>query len=528
MFGALLLAVLVRESVVAAQRDGVPWRQRLVDAARTQWLILLALAGVLAIGVHLLAGGTATLGDYGTTATADGIWDRLFGDTAETTRRSAMSFVRSLVQGGFVFPFALGIGAALAATAGRLGRRLIVPGLLTLVSVPLVIASVVLAASAQEERYAFYPAALIALFAVTAVEHVRRLSGWLTAGAVIAVWALLTGAAQPGGSSFDFFHAPAGAFWTRVLDARLRDLEGDLLGWTLLPRTGWLLFAAGLVAMVVVVRLLAARRARLVHGLLAGGLAACAVMQVVAMQYGFKQELHGTTTAPGGIAGAPGHDERATDVDAALPGGADAMVVPALIRPGAPFGETEHVEMWSKAITTVAAMPWNGAPVPASAGMTVLPTVLGPDGLARPQGTPPRWLVAIPDDPRMQFAADQERGPGRTAFAVWRLRNPERARWTAAGLGADGGLPAGVTGRLTLDTRTAPVPAGVRLTLAPTGSEPARFTLTREGRRVARGRLVPGATRDVTLRLPDDRPDHVTWTLRSDGLASLVAVRIRD
>src|SRR5262249_25126208 len=150
------------------------------------------------------------------------------------------------------------------------------------------------------------------------------------------------------------FHAPAGAFWSRVLDPRLRHAESSLLGWTLLSPTGWLLFAVGLAAMVVFVRV-ADRHTRVVRAVLASGLTACALMQLVAMQYDFKQELNGTTSVPGGIAGSPGHADRPTFLDAAMPSGASAMIIPAAA------GGAEVAEMWAKKINAVLATPWNGA-----------------------------------------------------------------------------------------------------------------------------------------------------------------------
>lgn len=520
LFVALLIAVLVREGVVAAQKDGVPWSRRLKEAARTEWLLLIAFVLIGAFAIHLLRGGTATLGDYGATATPSGIWDRLFGDLADPTRRSAMTFLRSLVMGSFVFPFALGIGAALGAATGRLGRRLIVPGVLTLVSIPLVIGGVVLAQASQEERYVFYPATLIALFAVAALEHLRRLRGWITAGGVIAVWALLVGAPGPGTTSFDFFHAPAGAFWTRVLDARMKRWEGDLLGWTLLPRTGWLLFAAGLVVLVVMLRLLLVRRGALVRGVLAGGLALCALLQVVAMQYGFQQELHGTTAVAGGIAGAPGHGERLTYIDAAMPAGASAILQPALARPEAPTADAEYAEIWSKKIDTVLSLSYVGAGVPAAAGMSVIDTRIGPDGLARWTAKLPRWLVTAPDDPRLQLPATLV-APGKTsAYAVWKLAAGDRARWTGQGIGPDGSVPPGHAATLTLDARATGA-TSVRLTFAAPGPQPARVTVGR-----SRLRLKPGATGELALRVPRGSADTAAWALRATGPARLIAAHI--
>jgi hypothetical protein len=467
MFAGLAATVIAAE---VARRPRTPLRD--------YWPLLIAFALIAAAAVHLLAGGESTLGDYGRTASAAGIRDRLFGDLSGTTRESALTFLRSLVTGAFVVPFALGTGAALAAACGRLGRQRVGAGVLSLVTLPLVIGSVVLAGSAQEERYVFYAATLIALFAVAAVEHVRALRLGVIAGGVLTLWALLDGPGMPAVTSFDFFHAPAGAFWTRVLETR-----GNAELW----------FALALAAAVVLV-LLGARR------LLVAGLCAAAALQAVALEYSFGQELHGTVDVAGGIA----TGDRLTYLDASL--GDPAAIQPGPTSPQSPLSGAEQPEMWSKDIDAVLALDFAGAGVPAAPGMDVIHVTVGADGLARTDRPLPGWLVASRDDPRVQFDAALRRTSPKSGYAVFQLQG-QRARWTAEGIGADGVVP---TDRPATLTSAAPA---VRLTFA-AAEQPVRVSL---GER--RLKLAAGVTRSVTLR-------GRRWTLRADAAVRLVAARL--
>ena len=52
----------------------------------------------------------------------------------------------------------------------------------------------------------------------------------LAVASLITVWALKEGRARPAGVAYQFFDAPSGAFWTRVVEHRLRSLETHLPG----------------------------------------------------------------------------------------------------------------------------------------------------------------------------------------------------------------------------------------------------------------------------------------------------------
>ena len=59
------------------------------------------------------------------------------------------------------------------------------------------------------------------------------------------------------------------------------------------------------------------RRQPIVRVALIGSLGLCLIAQALSLNYDFRQELYGTTTNPGGIAGYPGHSpsERPSFVD---------------------------------------------------------------------------------------------------------------------------------------------------------------------------------------------------------------------
>jgi hypothetical protein len=101
----------------------------------------------------------------------------------------------------------------------------------------------------------------------------------------------------------------------------------------------------------------------------AGALALCAVAQVAVLDYGFKQELHGTAEAPGGIALSPEEDaDRETWLDGRLPAQGQAAVMPGVVTGGARWGGTEVLQFWNERLDATVALPWNGAVAPVPPG----------------------------------------------------------------------------------------------------------------------------------------------------------------
>ena len=225
----------------------------------------------------------------------------------------------------------------------------------------------------------------IAVLAVAGLPVIHRIRYWLIPGAAAALYVLAEGMAMPALNAGHFFAAPAGAFWSRVVEHRLVGWEDDLLGWLSIDPRGWLLVGAGLVAMVILV-VVAERRGhtRVILPILAGGLLVCGVAQALVLNYGFKQELYGTADAPGGIAGSPGHDaDRETWLDDQGDPGRDIAVMPGLVSPAAPYGGTESLQFWNRALDATVALRWNGTVVPVPPGYSVVESELGADGLAR-------------------------------------------------------------------------------------------------------------------------------------------------
>lgn len=523
--GFLLVAFLITVAAAELRRRQAERAEPLADwlrrAVRREAIVIAAVLFALVFAVS----GVVNLGAYGG-VDLDTALERLFGDAAADTRRTMLTYTGALVVGGFVFPFAIGLGVALAGVAGRAGPRLFVLSLVALAGTAVVVVavSVFTVGAALEERYVFYVYTPIAVLAVAGVEQAPRLRGWLAAGAALALWPLVVGYAPPAGDSGHFFAAPAGAFWSRVVHPRLVGWEEDLFGWMFIGPTGWLLVAAGLAAMLVVLR--AVRdRPRLVAGLLYGGLALCAVAQVAALHYVMRQELYGTKETPGGIALS---DNRAADretwLDERVPDGEAAAMIPGVQSTEARWGGAERLSFWNKALDATVRLSWNGNVTPVPPGYGVVETRLGAGGLA--QWSPrPEWLAAYRNDPRVQFPGTLVARSPVSLYALYRTAASERAVWTSVGLGSDGAVLAREPVTMTLDPNHGGGARAVMLTLrsADGATKGVRWRVAREGRTPTVGRLRPGQTRQVRLAVPACRSGaecpRVSWSLTASGPA---------
>ena len=379
-----------------------------------------------------------------------------------------------------------------------------------------------------EERYVFFVAAPIALLAAAALEHLDALRRWIVAAGAIAVWLLVAGLPFPAVNAGSFFNAPAGATWTRAVDHRLRSLEDDLFGWLFIPATGWLLIALTVGALVLWIGW-ARRRPRLRVAVIAAGLAVCLVAQLAFLGYALDQELDGTTTQPGGIALSADRDvDREAWVDATIPDGATAALMPGL--PTVPPAYAESVSFWGKKLTGNVAMDWNGAPVPAPPGAQVLQTEVGPDGLARWEGTPPQWLVAAPDDPRMQFAGRVAARSPNGLFEALELTGAPTAAYTASGTDPAGGLAAGQSARIAVDRAQLPDVRTLELALSAPAAGPVRWQVVRDGDTVARGRIAQGDADTATVPIPacdgDCAPLELELRVSGEGALRLDTARL--
>lgn len=505
VFAVLVLAVVVAEWGRRRTQRDVPLGTWLLKALKREAVVTCATVLAAVAAIVLLRRGSASLGAYGG-FTFTSISDGLFGAKAELTRHTMLTYARSLVVGSFVLPMAMGLGAGLAALCGRLGRSFVVPAIAALGGLMVVLTGVSIwtAGAALEDRYVFYTYAPVAVFAVAALEHLPRLRRWVAAGAALTLWALVTGYVAASLNAGHFFASPPGAFWSRVVAWRLQKYEGKLLGWTLLGRPGWLLIAIGLALLVWVVA--ASRtRERAVAALLTAALAVCALCQIVSMDYDYKQELYGTRDAAGGIALGPGHDRDREDwLDARIPDGVTAGVLPGVIGLDGVYGGQERISFWNREVGITVGTQWNGSPVPAPPGFQVVATSTGPDGLARWDGTLPSWLAAFRDDPRIQVRGSLVAKSPTSHFGLYRTTPAHRAVWTGTGLDGDGAVLKGRPAHFVLDRVAAPGARKVTLKLhAPDGaSAPLRWRVTRDGRNVAKGRLAPGTDAFVKLVVP--------------------------
>jgi hypothetical protein len=528
VIAVLFVAVAVAEGMRRRAEREVALGGWLRSALRRELVVVVAAVVAGAAGVALaVRGGSGVSSHYGG-LDFDSSIERLFGAAAGETWRTMATYVRGLVVGSFVFPFAIGCGVAFAGVAGRLGRRFVIPSLVALLGAVVVVMVVATSTvgGAIEERYVMYVYSPVAVLAVAGLANLDRARYWLIPGSAFAVFLLAEGAAPAAMNSGHFFAAPAGAFWSRGVQHRLFSWEEDLLGWLSIDAKGWLLVAAALLVMCAVVALAVSRgRTAAVVPVLAGGLALCAVAQVLVMNYDFGKELYGTPEAPGGIALSPGHDaDRDTWLDDRGRPGSGVAVMPGLVSGSAPWGGTEALQFWNRALDTTVSVYWNGTVVPAPPGYSVVETRLRPDGLAE-WLTRPTWLAAHEDDPRVQFPGTLVASSPLTRYGLYRTRDAERALWTSAGLQADGAVVKGTPVDMTLDRAAAGGASAVTITLRAAGgaTEPVRWRVTRDGRAVAQGRLRPNTSREVPLRVPAcdgrERCAPVRWELRASGPA---------
>ena len=526
VIAVLFVAVIVAEAMRRRDERDLPLRQWFGRVLRREALVVAAgIAAAVAAGVLVIRGGSGVSSHYGGLDFDTSI-QRLFGETAGDTWRTVLTYLRGVVVGSFVFPVALGFGVAFAGICGRLGRRFVIPSLVALLSlaVVVIVVSTSTVGGAIEERYVMYVYTPIAVLAVAGLPHIHRIALWLIPGGAAALYILAEGFASPARDAGNFFAAPAGAFWTRVVQHRLVGWEDDLLGWLSIDARGWLLVGAGLVAMVIFI-LVAQRRGhtRVIVPTLAGGLALCAIAQALVLNYGFKQELYGTVDVPGGIALSPGHDnDRDTWLDDQGDEGRDIAVMPGVVSSSAPWGGTEVLQFWNKAPDSTVALPWDGTVVPVPAGYSVVETELGADGLAR-WAARPAWLAANRDDPRVQFPGRLVASSSLSRYALYRTASSQRALWTSPALQPDGAVLRATPVGMTLDPAAAGRPPAVTLTMraVPGATKAVRWRLTRDTRPVAAGELRPNQSREVRLRVPEcqagTRCPLVNWELRSSG-----------
>lgn len=534
-------AVALVVTVVAAE-IGAAWTARgtltggrwVTGLVRRRLPFVLALAVGVAGAIWLAGSGSTLFGTQYENSASSGQLQAIL-DSRDLVWTTLATYTRSLVVGTFVFPFVLALAAALAAARGAFGRPAALTAIaaLSTFAVLLVAVSAITRQQVAEERYAFYFFVPVAIFAALGAEHLRRIPVELVVASAVAIWALDEGAPRPSGLSFHFFDAPAGAFWSRVVEHRLLRFETSWLGWLPGEPTGWVLIAVGLAALVTLA--LASRIGRLPRRLpvllVAGGLACCVLAQGLALRYDLRSLLFGVSEARGGLAGEPGHAADRVDwVDDGLPGGASAVTLAPMSTPGSPFGGAEVTQYWNRRIDAVLALRFTPAPVVAAAGYGLVESQ-AVDGLASWEGPDHDWLASQADDPRAQFAgrtvAAQE-APGRV---LTRLAKPIRGIWTTTGLEPDGYLPDQATAVMTV--ARGPAGDGVRrVALRLRGADglpgAARWRIAGPARQVLQGRIASAQERTVTLDVPPCprsracRP--VSWRLTSTGRPGMVAL----
>lgn len=523
MGGVLVLAILVAELQRLRGPGGAG------GFLRRRAPLLGALVVAVLGGVWAWRTGRADLGAYG--AFTDENYFQAKWDQRDLILTTFATYSRAFVTGSFVFPFVIGVAAALAALRGALGPAARLPALVALACwiVVVGVVSVWTVGAALEERYVFAAYAPLALFAAAGVEHLRRIRVELVGASLIAILLLARGVSYPGTESGHYFAAPARAFWSRVVEYRLVLLDRNLLGF--LPgETNWRPVAAVLVAFVVVVGIgvLVARLRRRLELVVGGGLVLCVVAQLLVLDFAFARLLNGTPEVPGGFARAPGHAADRDDwIDRALPKGASAALVPPPLNS---VGAAERIQFWNRSIDGVTAMRFAGAGVTVSAGHEIIESPLQ-DGLAGWQGPSYEWIAGQRDDPRVQFAGTPVgRARNEPYELIRRERGSDPAIWTATGLEPDLFLLARKPVTMTLARKDARDVRSVVVSLR--APDPIVGTVSwrirRAGRTLADGRLSALGVRNVRLRVPPCPPQGVcapvAWKLSAQGAAADVPI----
>lgn len=524
MFGVLLVAVVVGEVVRRPGRSAEPLGEWLRVAARRQALLICAFVALAAGGFWLVASGGKTLGAYGA-VTDTSILDAVWGSEADDSARAMLTYLRSIAAGSFVFPLVIGIAAALGGARGRLGPSVTIPAVVALASLVGVIVAISIwnvAFGTLEERYGFYVYAPLAVLAVAGVERLDRLRLELVAAGAIVVCALAVGIKLPSANSGNFFASPGGAFWTRVVEHRLVRADERLLGWVPIGPNGWLLVAVAIGALLIVVSAARGRRSLLVP-VFGVGLGLCFVSQLAVLDYDFKLLLNGTPEAPGGLAASENRSADRDDwIDEALPEGASAAMVPAVVTWTRPYGDAERQQFWSRSLDGVVALRFANAPAPSPPGVRAVESELR-DGLAGWEGPRFGWLVAQRDDPRVQFPGRLVTRSRFTDLALWRVTTPTQAVWTSAGLESDGSVLQRTTVTMTLARSRLPHVRSIGLRLrGPDGAPgPTDWRIHRAGRLVAVGRVAAAHELTIRLAVPPCRPGRAcppaVWTLTTSG-----------
>ena len=205
VLAVFFLAVIAGEVLRRRSERAEPWGDWLRGALRRQAIPIVAALSALVLAVS----GVVNLGAYGGVNFDTGL-ERLFGDGAAETRRTMLTYTRGLVVGCLVFPFAIGLGVALAGLFGRVGARLVIPSVVALSAAAVVIGavSVFTVGAAIEERYVFYVYTPIAVLAVAGVRQLYRLRGWIAAGGALTLWPLMTGHAAAVGRRRELLRRP--------------------------------------------------------------------------------------------------------------------------------------------------------------------------------------------------------------------------------------------------------------------------------------------------------------------------------
>jgi hypothetical protein len=536
-FGALVVTVAVAE--LLELRDARGSRRAWLRAAlRRRAALLAATVAVVAAAVWTLrSGGPGGLGVYADGGAQSGQLRAMWTER-DAVIGAIATYARSMVVGAFVFPFALGLAGAVAALRGTMGRRAVLAGVaaVSCFAISLLVVSAYTRNGPFEERYAFYFYPPIALFAVAAVQHLRRIPIELIVASGVTLWALDRGAVRPSGVHFHYFSWPAEAFWDRVVEHRLVRLEGSLPGWLPASQSGWQLIALGLILLLAVAlaaRFAPARIARVpLAGLLSAGLLVCVVAQALALNYAFGALMHGFPEQPGGYAGAPGHaaDRRAW-IDEGLPDGAQSALLAPMPRPGAPFGGAEAAQYWNRSLDAVVALRFSDAPIAAGAGLYTVESTLTNSTPVWSTPLDLDWLVTDKDEPRVQYAGAVTAAPGAPEYSFVKLEKPVRGVWAVTGIEPDGYVPAKGYATMALSRRPGDGVRGVQLSIrgADALPGPAGFRVTLDGADTAiTGRVRPGRVTKVTLSPPrcDTACPPVIWRLVPSGRPAMVTLPI--
>jgi hypothetical protein len=448
-------------------------RGRAVRAVASHSLLFFvyAVAGLAAGGLAAVGSLDAVVGNYAVPFSGDllppGVW------------HSAAAHLDYVVVGGGILPFLLATSWALTTAVRPEGRTAHAFAWLLVVVVPLLtieVASFDLRFTPNgfvQDRYLFYITPLFAVGAGAAlVQRTHTQTRGLVAIAAGAVFAWLAGIASYDDHPSIFWASPASAFHPAIVAAAGRVHLSD--EWFV--RAVVLVLALGAAALVTRPRLARPR-------------VALATSIVIAAFGAFQADYVFERFAEPALTTTRFHLDRRDWIDAAVPSGSSAALVPSPLESATYWWEAEY---WNKDVERVLRV---------EDGPTFTPFPVDDVSVDFKRGTlvgvpQSNYLVVAPTEVRFHLAEAGDRRADVTPLKLVRVTKGYRLVWSTRGVSADGWTTPGEDARLRLygNGRRVERALVVVLSAAREAPKPIGFTLEGDGS-IRRGGVDPGGAR---------------------------------